>query len=813
MLQIMKQTNRTILFDVVNPEKKDLLSLMADVPELTNEQGAPVMLSDSKIQEIHKALLVKSFDEFLEKFKPTIYCYFGENVDRDTGEVVSRGMQYVLERPMGIPKELVTEIVIDKNNDFLRMFINMMETKSSSGTTNINFDYEKLTKMLSPERTLTDIKRLKKEISMLEEKNAEYESDSPAKMQSTMNLINKYENTKKYYNETSVQLKLMLGVLKENLMQLSEASKSGGANTELRVVQTVFSGEEGEMHVFKAPPPGFMLEAGKADEIAGELTGGGGTSAPDAGFSDDERKWLVNATTKDIVSRQGEAEGDAPAKPKRLKLDDYKRLSIERIEKQFDDSMVELYKGTGIDYDAEKEKGSLMRELAVCAFTDKVPASFQVMTAEEKIKKYNLYSQINASWQKAFIRTAKPLIEKILNVKAFFDQYKPKTKLMQPSLLVVNCHVDELAESEQLERLAAYLNTVNTTTDYTNTVWFGIVPDIQYSDFSELADIDIDEMRAYGYTGDIDSGAKIAPVEISTLQNLLNCIKDYKVQVFFGFETNEETSFMGMATGDVTKYIYKTNDLSGAEYSKYAIPCFPNFTVIPNDKSRVDFGSPAVTTSKGELVFSADREESAKFWMYGVYISAAHVAAGLIAACQCPKYLESRFQRGIRSEFPGVRFDIEADSKFVPTTMAKEIGGYTEYTKNILNMNQFGFVFSSDNIYINGQPVKNVYVYKARCLKMLDSGGYESVFKETARTCIYRYLKAVTDDFKKDRLDRMFKSGEINQWQLMASGNYLNSILRQDDSIIPSGMDGNKYNIGITFGGVEENMEVDISSN
>ena len=96
---------------------------------------------------------------------------------------------------------------------------------------------------------------------------------------------------------------------------------------------------------------------------------------------------------------------------------------------------------------------------------------------------------------------------------------------------------------------------------------------------------------------------------------------------------------------------------------------------------------------------------------------------------------------------------------------------------------------------------------------MLDSSGYESVFKETARTCIYRYIKAVTDDFKKDRLDKLFKSGEINQWQLMASGNYVNSMLRQDDSITPGGVDGNKYNISITFGGVEENMEVDINSN
>jgi hypothetical protein len=288
-------------------------------------------------------------------------------------------------------------------------------------------------------------------------------------------------------------------------------------------------------------------------------------------------------------------------------------------------------------------------------------------------------------------------------------------------------------------------------------------------------------------------------------------VKEFKIQVFFSFESGEETTFTGLSTGDVRRFMEKTEDVAAnSEYNKYAISCFPNFTVIPNDKSRVDLGSPVVKNAKGELVFSTDREDSAKFWMYGIYISAAHVAAGLVASCQCPKYLESRFSRGVRSEFPGVRFDIEADAKFVPTTMAKEIGGYTENTKNILNSNQFGFVFSSDNIFVNSQPVKAITVYKARSLKR-EGGGFESVFKETSRTCIYRYLRSITDEFRKESLDRAFKSGEISQWQILASGDYINSILRQGDSIVPAGVEGNRYSISITFGGVSENMDVEIN--
>ena len=59
-MKIIKQTNRTILFDVINPERFDLINLMAGI-EPTGKS-----LTDEKIKEIHSHLLVHSFDEFLK---------------------------------------------------------------------------------------------------------------------------------------------------------------------------------------------------------------------------------------------------------------------------------------------------------------------------------------------------------------------------------------------------------------------------------------------------------------------------------------------------------------------------------------------------------------------------------------------------------------------------------------------------------------------------------------------------------------------------------------------------------------------------
>ena len=62
----MEQTNRTILFEEINPEKEDLFSLIGDV---RNKQS----LTDTEIYTINQKLLVQSFDEFLSKYEPGLY--------------------------------------------------------------------------------------------------------------------------------------------------------------------------------------------------------------------------------------------------------------------------------------------------------------------------------------------------------------------------------------------------------------------------------------------------------------------------------------------------------------------------------------------------------------------------------------------------------------------------------------------------------------------------------------------------------------------------------------------------------------------
>ena len=54
------QTNRTILFESINKDKLDLLTIIGEV-DLQNS------LSDDKIEEINRHLLVESFEDFFKK--------------------------------------------------------------------------------------------------------------------------------------------------------------------------------------------------------------------------------------------------------------------------------------------------------------------------------------------------------------------------------------------------------------------------------------------------------------------------------------------------------------------------------------------------------------------------------------------------------------------------------------------------------------------------------------------------------------------------------------------------------------------------
>lgn len=381
-----------------------------------------------------------------------------------------------------------------------------------------------------------------------------------------------------------------------------------------------------------------------------------------------------------------------------------------------------------------------------------VKAEFDV---ETEVQNYNTYLEFYKDAKDEFVKTVKPLVEKLLGVKMYFDQYATKNKGMQPSLLVTNTKLDMLVKSNNLPRLRTYLNTVNAKNDFTDTVWYGIVPALELESSGKMK---VSRSRFKG-------NEKVTKQEGNTMESLsilLDTVKDYKVQIFFNFMAEEETTFNGIATAGIDRLIDKCSVLVRKEFSEFAIPCLPNFTIIPKDKSGVVIDTRMHTTENGARL-SKEKEDILKLWIEGVYVGASYVAAGIVSAYQCPEYLKESF-KNVKRNYPGVRFDIEAgdNSLRAVTTMAKEISGFTNNIKDAINSRSFGFVFSSENAQLQDKDIRRITVYKARSLAM-EEDGFDSIYKTQVSTYIERILRFQSGDFKHENIVRFFSNNPSSQ--------------------------------------------------
>lgn len=455
------------------------------------------------------------------------------------------------------------------------------------------------------------------------------------------------------------------------------------------------------------------------------------------------------------------------------------------------------------DYHSPYVKGLVARTF--CPLSDQMTMQKDV---ELEIQHYNSYLEFYKQAKDGFIKIVKPLAEKLLGVKVFFDQYPKKLKGgMRPKLLVTNCAPDMLAKSSNLPRLIAFLNSVNGKNDYQNTIWYAIMPSIS---LDERKQVKLKRQRFKG--NDQMENPNVNSME--SLVRLMDVFRDFRIQCFFSFEGNEFTTFNQVAIDGVDQFVDRCLPLADRSFSEFAIPCLPNFTVIPKDKSGVILDQKMVQNPKTQMPqLSREKDDLVRLWIDGVYIGAAYVAAGLVAAYQCPVYLKNVFKRKVNPTLPGVRFDIEQGDNAlrVKTSMAKEITGFTTSIKELINRRNFGFLFSSENAICDGSSISHIMVYKARCL-MATETVYEPIYKTQVTTYIERLLRHATGDFKADNIREFFSnkpSSQKSQW--MATKESINGILQTGDDIeFLIDEESGICTLDETFNGDSKNLEIEI---
>jgi hypothetical protein len=459
------------------------------------------------------------------------------------------------------------------------------------------------------------------------------------------------------------------------------------------------------------------------------------------------------------------------------------------------------------DYEASStdETSEFVKALVVRTFS---PLSTQINTEvdlKKEVSNHNAYLKLYTDSKAEFIKVVKPLMERILGVREFFEQYTVKSKSgMRPSLLIANTTPEMLAKSNNLARLRVYLNTVNNKNEYTDSVWFAV-----------FANLGIDK------TGDAKVERKVFDVkdehtrrDINTMEvlgQLIGLLSEYQVKTFFSFETGEKTTFDTVAREGVGAFMSRCEPLINKEFSAYAVPCLPNITVVPKNRSGVITGR--LLESDGESVAVSDAQEDImRFWIEGVYIPAAYIAAGMMAAWQCPEYLKERFRRNVAQDLPGVRYDIEQGNNALvtTTTMAREITGFTATVKADINHQNFGFIFASEKVNDKqGRVIGHLTVYKARSLAV-EGQAFEPVYRTQMTTYFQRVLRQDTGDNKADNINYFFSNNPASQMSIWNSRKeYVNAIIQQGDEVTcEMEPNGRNCDIKFSFGGDTRNMQI-----
>jgi len=463
------------------------------------------------------------------------------------------------------------------------------------------------------------------------------------------------------------------------------------------------------------------------------------------------------------------------------------------------------------DYDdsAGDQANDYVKALIVRTFSPLSTTSSGEVDLIKETKNHNDYLDMYTDAQSAFLKCAKPAIELMLGVYAFFKQYKVQGNHgMRPELLVMNCDPEMLTKSAFLVRLETYLSTVNSKTDTDKAIWFGILTNLGLN-----ASTDEKEVKQVVKTTKTKKKSDLCSMETLTL--LLNTLADHQVKLFFSFETGEDTTFDKVSREGISVFQDRCENLINKDFSAYAVPCLPNITVIPKNKSGIITGK-LLSTDGDSVEESKAQEDIRRFWISGVYISASFVAAGMYAACQCPEYLKENFGKRVDPTLPGVRYDIEAgnNSLITTTTMAKEISGYPQKIKNDINHQGFGFVLGSENLKVpnTNKTISHLIVYKARSLAS-DGQNFEPIFQTQVAAYFERTLRMMTGDNKTENVKFFFSADPNSQMRLWEKRNeYINGIVQVGDRVTHE-IDpiGGNCDIHFIFNGLNKNLRVKLN--
>lgn len=599
-------------------------------------------------------------------------------------------------------------------NEFYKMVMSVYSAKGASGKSNYEFDYTKVAELLSPQKVVEDFKLLRKDLLYNTIKLQELDESRKTEAGKYKKRIQKIRQD--YADQ-----------YKDNFL----------ANLKLKIADTERQ----------------LLSFGSSKSDGGEDSKG-----------DIPKLCYISFDDKGAIEVKQIESGGCNKKTLQLEYKPEERAKTQAIE------WIEK------DFDASGNRSKYVKELVKSTILP--PAGEVELSRNELETTLTLCRELYVDAQTHFVRAISSAVERMLNVKAFFEQATTARGKLRAPLIVANCKADQLLAEDVKENFRKFISELSEETG-AYKIWFSILPAVGNLEFVDTLEEDIDldaPVYAQGYsepdTLETKDGEKLTSE--NCLKQIVDILKDAKITTFFNYRANEMTGFGKLNSDLVDRY---RKHLEPLDNNPYAVFCYPNFTVLPKKETCIPIGSKELGVSYLDIA--------------GIYIDASYVAAGLVVGSQDPDYLKSKGYKIVNDNNPCVRFDIEEERFNILTTMNREgkLNWDSEAEKNI-GKDKFGFCFCGKSVSPQGKKIDHSYVYVARNMSVDNKGVYKPIYTTLTMDFIIQYLRTKNinvgggNNFKMSDVEKYIKD-YVSAWQNESDAvlSPINSILRKGESV------------------------------
>ena len=380
---------------------------------------------------------------------------------------------------------------------------------------------------------------------------------------------------------------------------------------------------------------------------------------------------LIPCTVKwdaegNLIATKIESAEQAPAKAIEMMGDKVKALTAQGWEKTAN----------------EIPEGTVDKGLFLSIYSEQHSNALANLPTEQLLQKKKELGNDYVATQQEFCNTVGYLVQKVASLEQFFLHAGDANGEMESGVIIANCSASDIIE--HMTDVKEYLkNARNHEKDH---IWLAVLPAMMNSDANDRWEDD-------SLGGDFD------PMDISIWGEQVQINKPERMDgilSFVNFNACEFTSFRNFGANTKAIDAYEA-ELKGLKKRDSTVLAYPNFTIIPRNKSQLR-----------ELV------NGRNLYVPSIYIDAAYVAAGIIAATQNEKIQKKKFGKQVKDGRPFMRFDLEEDqncrqfmAKFNPES---RVNMDIEVTHRLQGKEGNAFCFRSDT------QQNNAFVLTARTL-------------------------------------------------------------------------------------------------